>query len=120
MPNGHHECIDGNIAGVGPNGTIDAMANTAFHELAEAVTDPDIDAWQSAAEIGDLCAWKYSGVFTAPNGAIANFQNGSTYYLLQQLWVNDARGYCAVQRKQPGILTETALRTSHSSVVQGG
>jgi len=47
-----------------PNGDAagDAAANVASHELTEAITDPELNAWyagSTAGEIGDLCAWNY-------------------------------------------------------------
>lgn len=50
-------------AGSAPNGAADgdAAASITSHELTEAMTDPELNAWYSAAgsEIGDLCAWSY-------------------------------------------------------------
>ena len=50
-------------AGTSPNGDPagDAAASVTSHELTEAITDPLLNAWYSAAgdEIGDLCAWNY-------------------------------------------------------------
>lgn len=92
----------------GPNGNggIDGMANVIAHELAEAVTDPDGDAWYIPtniggntfnAEIGDLCNFNFGPTFTAPNGTQANVTLGSRNYLLQQLWVNEStNGWCAL------------------------
>jgi len=47
-----------------PNGdaAADAAANVASHELTEAITDPELNAWYAGSlsgEIGDLCAWVY-------------------------------------------------------------
>jgi hypothetical protein len=47
-----------------PNGDAagDAAANVASHELTEAITDPELNAWYGgdlSHEIGDLCAWNY-------------------------------------------------------------
>lgn len=40
-----------------------AIANVSGHELSEAVTDPDLNAWYDAsgAENSDKCAWAFSG-----------------------------------------------------------
>jgi hypothetical protein len=50
-------------AGSAPNGAADgdAAASITSHELTEAMTDPELNAWYSAtgSEIGDLCAWNY-------------------------------------------------------------
>jgi hypothetical protein len=47
-----------------PNGDAagDAAANVVSHELTEAITDPELNAWYGgdlSHEIGDLCAWNY-------------------------------------------------------------
>ena len=47
-----------------PNGDAagDAAANVTSHELTEAITDPELNAWYGgdlSHEIGDLCAWQY-------------------------------------------------------------
>ena len=47
-----------------PNGeaAADAAANVTSHELTEAITDPELNAWYGGdlgGEIGDLCAWNY-------------------------------------------------------------
>lgn len=50
-------------AGTSPNGAPDgdAAASITSHELTEAMTDPELNAWYSSngSEIGDLCAWNY-------------------------------------------------------------
>lgn len=50
-------------AGSSPNGDSagDAAASITSHELTEAITDPELNAWYSSTgdEIGDLCAWNY-------------------------------------------------------------
>jgi hypothetical protein len=50
-------------AGTSPNGDAagDAAASITSHELTEAITDPELNAWWSSngSEIGDLCAWNY-------------------------------------------------------------
>ncbi len=73
------------------NGTpgADAMASILAHELEEAVTDPDLNAWYSLSngmENGDKCAWNFGTVSTAANGAKYNQTMGSMKYLIQQNW----------------------------------
>ena len=73
------------------NGTpgADAMASVFAHELEEATTDPDLNAWyslQSGMENGDKCAWNFGTTSTASNGAIYNQTFGSMKYLIQQNW----------------------------------
>ena len=82
----------------GPNGNAgaDGMASIIAHELEEAVTDPDLNAWydRRGAENGDKCAWTFGTTYTE-NGAHANMRLGSRDYLIQQNWVNASGGYCA-------------------------
>ena len=61
-----------------------ALANVSGHELAEAMTDPALNAWYDAsgAENGDKCAW----TFGAPS---VTFTNGSTWKI-QGEWSNNA------------------------------
>jgi hypothetical protein len=83
-----------------PNGNkgADGMASVIYHELSEAVTDPDLNAWydRRGYENADKCAWKFGATFTAANGGIANVSLGKRDFLLQQNWVNANGGYCSV------------------------
>lgn len=86
---------------VSPNGNpgADAMASTIAHELSEAVTDPDLNAWfqsGSGNENGDLCNFNFGSTFTTPNGAQANVSLGGTNFLVQQNWLNDGGGGCTM------------------------
>jgi archaellum component FlaF (FlaF/FlaG flagellin family) len=84
----------------GPNGGGggDAMASVVSHELEEAVTDPDLDAWydSSGNENADKCAWTFDPTYRATNGALANMKLGTRDYLIQRNWVNASGGYCAL------------------------
>ena len=42
------------------------------HELEEAVTDPDLNAWydQRGYENADKCAWTFGTTYTAANGSL--------------------------------------------------
>jgi hypothetical protein len=73
------------------------MASTIAHELSEAVTDPDLNAWFDSAgnENADKCAWNFGSTFAATNGASANLNVGTREWLIQENWVNAAKGYCA-------------------------
>jgi hypothetical protein len=83
---------------VGPNGNAgaDGMASIIAHELEEAHTDPNLNAWYDSrgAENADKCAWTFGSTYTV-NGALANMRLGSRDYLIQQNWVNASGGYCA-------------------------
>lgn len=84
----------------GPNGNAgaDGMASIISHELEEAVTDPDLNAWYDSrgAENADKCAWTFGTTHTAPNGALYNMTLGSMNYLIQRNWVNASGGYCSL------------------------
>jgi phosphate-induced protein 1 len=83
-----------------PNGNAgaDGMASIIAHELQEAVTDPDLDAWydRRGQENADKCAWTFGTTPTASNGSLYNMTLGSSQYLIQQNWVNASGGYCAL------------------------
>ena len=92
-----------------PNGNegADAMANIMAHELNEAITDPDGNAWfhiDGTGEVGDLCNFKFgtattfdfSKTFTALNGAHANVVLSGRQFLIQSNWLNSGGGSCAM------------------------
>ena len=85
----------------GPNGTdgSDGMASIIAHELEEATSDPDLNAWYDTRgyENADKCAWTFGTTSTAANGAAYNVTLGGTQFLIQQNWVNASGGYCAMQ-----------------------
>ena len=85
-----------------PNGNMgaDAMANLIAHELAEAVTDPDLNAWfdRRGFENADKCAWKFGTTSTLTSGAKYNVSFGSLNWLLQQNWINSGGGYCTLTK----------------------
>lgn len=92
-------CASPNL-GIGPNGNAgaDAMASIMAHELNEAITDPDLNAWfdSSGNEVGDKCNFIFGSVFTAPNGAPANVTLGDRRFLIQKNWINLAGGFCTI------------------------
>ncbi len=82
-------------AGV-PSPNADAAADTAStaasHEITEAVTDPELDAWYTAggSEIGDLCAYMY-GANTFDSAMANQWWNGH-FYELQTEYSNHVLG----------------------------
>jgi hypothetical protein len=82
-----------------PNGNVgaDAMASIIAHELVEAVTDPDLNAWydKRGYENADKCAWKFGTTYTAAGGSLANMKLGGLDFLIQQNWLNSGSGSCA-------------------------
>lgn len=83
-----------------PNGNAgaDGMASVLTHELEEAVTDPDLNAWYdgSGAENADKCAWKFGTTYTTSNGSKANMKLGARDFLIQQNWLNASGGLCTL------------------------
>ena len=83
-----------------PNGNAgaDGMASIIAHEMEEAISDPDLNAWydRRGEENADKCAWTFGSESTASNGSKYNITLGGTHYLIQQNWVNASGGYCAM------------------------
>jgi len=74
---------------VGPNGNagVDGMISVVAHELEEANSDPNLNAWydSSGAENADKCAWTFGqNQYPTANGAYANVHLGSRDYLIQR------------------------------------
>jgi hypothetical protein len=83
-----------------PNGSAgaDGAASIIAHELEEAASDPDLNAWYDnrGEENADKCAWTFGTTHSASNGSKYNVSFGSRQYLIQQNWVNASGGYCAM------------------------
>lgn len=74
---------------ISPNGNagVDAMISVIAHELEEAVTDPNLNAWYDSkgAENADKCAWTFGSAQTQlPSGAFYNMTVGGKNYLIQR------------------------------------
>lgn len=72
---------------VGPNlAGADAMLSVLVHELEEAATDPQLNAWYSANgnENADKCAWTWGTTSLNSNGSYSNMTYGGKNYLIQQ------------------------------------
>jgi hypothetical protein len=76
----------------------DGMASIIAHELEEAATDPDLNAWYDTRgyENADKCAWTFGSASTASNGSKYNVTIAGTNYYIQQNWVNASGGKCAL------------------------
>lgn len=69
------------------NAGVDGMISVIAHELEEATTDPDLNAWydSSGAENADKCAWTFGrNVQYTASGAGWNLQLGARQYLIQR------------------------------------
>jgi hypothetical protein len=96
------QCITACAAqSVGPNGNAgaDGMVSIIAHELEEAATDPDLNAWWDSRgyENADKCAWTFGTTYTTANGARANMNLGGRNFLIQRNWVNASGGFCALK-----------------------
>jgi hypothetical protein len=85
-----NRCLSGCAAQtVGPNNNagVDGMCSVIAHELEEANTDPDLNAWydSSGAENADKCAWTFGSAQTlGSNGAYYNMTMGGHNYEIQR------------------------------------
>jgi len=80
-----------------PNGdaAADAVVNVLAHEVEEAATDPELNAWYDASgqENADKCAWTFGTTYSNGTGT-ANMNLGGKDFLIQQNWVNSGNGGC--------------------------
>jgi len=107
------------IQSISPNGdaAADAMVSVIAHELEEAASDPELNAWYDAsgAENADKCAWTFGATYATANGAQANMQLGSMNYMIQQNWVNSGGGYCGISYVGPVGTPDFSLSVSPAS-----
>jgi hypothetical protein len=69
------------------NAGVDGMVSVVAHELEEATSDPDLNAWYDSqgAENADKCAWTFGhSQYQVSNGSWANMHLGSRDYLIQR------------------------------------
>jgi hypothetical protein len=90
---------------ISPNGNagVDGMLSVVAHELEEATTDPQLNAWydSSGAENADKCAWTFGGSGSQtllPSGAYYNMtlpavSTTSRNYLIQRNLATDNKCY---------------------------
>lgn len=110
-------------AQLAPNGdpAADAEVNTLAHELEEANTDPQLNAWfdSSGNENADKCAWIFGS--TTLSGGKANIAVGADNFLVQENWLNAsggacAQGYSTTPATVPGAPTLNSATAGASSV----
>lgn len=77
----------GCFSGLYPNGdsSADSAVSVASHEITEANTDPELNAWYDASgnEIGDICNFNF-GTATWDGGKANQTWNGHFYYMQQE------------------------------------
>jgi len=77
------------------------MLSVLAHELEEANTDPELNAWYDAsgAENADKCAWTFGQNLTVSNGAYSNMslpaisQTSRNYLIQRNLSATDNKCY---------------------------
>ncbi len=100
----------------------DSEVNTLAHELEEANTDPQLNAWydSSGYENGDECAW----IFGTANlsGGLANITVGAKNFMVQENWLNVTnggqclQGYTTTQATVPGAPSLNSASAGVNSV----
>jgi hypothetical protein len=85
-------CQSGGTPSPNADPAADTAATAASHEITEAVTDPELDAWFTVggSEIGDLCAYNYGA--NTFDSAKANQQWNGRFYELQTEYSNHVLG----------------------------
>ena len=83
-----------------PNNNLEAdnALDSFMHELSETVTDPlPGSGWvfKNGSEVGDVCNFNYGATYLAANGTHADAHIGDRDYLVQTIWQNTGKGFCA-------------------------
>ena len=83
-----------------PNGSLaaDAMASTLANLLSRVITNPAGGAWfdRYGLENAVKCEGQFGETYLTANGARANLRLAQRDFLIQQNWVNDRKGRCAM------------------------
>ena len=68
--------------------------------MSEIVTNPTGGGWfdRYGLENASKCGGQFGTTYAASNGARANLKLGGRDYLIQQNWVNDRKGNCAMDQ----------------------
>lgn len=82
-----------------PNGNLagDAMITTIAHLVNVVITNSLGDAWfdRYGLQTADKCVGEFGPTYLV-NGGRANIKLGQRDFLLQQNWINDKKGHCAL------------------------
>ena len=82
-----------------PNGNLagDAMVTTVAHLINVVVTNPYGTGWfdRYGLQTADKCVGQFGSTYLV-NGGRANMKLGQRDYLIQQNWINDRKGHCAM------------------------
>ena len=87
-----------------PNGNFagDAMASILANVLSSTITNPYGDGWYDrySLQSADKCEGQFGQTYMTANGARANVRLGQRDYLIQENWVNERKGRCAMSLSQ--------------------
>lgn len=83
----------------------DAEVSTLAHEIEEAASDPDLNAWfdRRGYENADKCAWTWGNTFPTSKG-VANVTLNGVSFLIQRNWINYGSGGCYLGKRSNGSL----------------
>jgi len=78
----------------------DALATDLANVVSTTITNPWGDGWfdRYGLQNADKCRGTFGQTFATTNGARANVHWGQRDYLIQQNWVNDRKGRCALSQ----------------------
>jgi len=113
-------CTPQNVSPHG-NAAGDAMANVTAHELVEAVSDPELNAWFDSRrnENADKCNFVFGTTTPELNGSRSNVTIGSSTYLIQQNWSPVSNGcFSAVPPPPPSVNATVAVSSKQLMVGQ--
>jgi hypothetical protein len=86
---------------ISPNGNkgADGIISILAHEIAEAVSDPYLNAWRQSdyTENADKCAWNFGTTYITSSGGKANMNIAGRDYLVQTNWKNRDGGGCVLK-----------------------
>jgi len=103
-----NRCLSGCAAQTtSPNGNagVDGMISVIGHELEEANSDPDLNAWYDAsgAENADKCAWTFGSAQTCNGSGTGCYNmtiNGTHYEVQRNLDAQDYKCYVSYKGQQ--------------------
>ena len=92
----------------------DVMASSLMHALDTTLTDPFGNAWfdDQGKENADKCQGTFGKTYLTASGARANMSIGGRDYLIQQNWVNQQLGYCALSIDNAPVASDQSVSTN--------
>jgi hypothetical protein len=111
-------CIPQSVSPHG-NAAGDAMANVTAHELVEAVSDPELNAWFDSRgnENADKCNFVFGTTTPESNSSSSNVSIGSSRYLIQQNWSPVSNGCFSALPPPPPPVSATVTVPSKQLMV---